>query len=313
MPVSSPFKAPTPTGASATAEAPVESPPTAAPGGTAGQGGDGDPGGDSASPAADPAAEPPADGGSAEVPDGDTAEALAAPSETKNTLGDEILGSPVGKKDENSDDNDDAEPVEPVRKAPVQPAALLKRRASSRVKGEPAPEPGPLATAGAKKGPRAPNGGESAAAGAARASGADVLADEDEEASSDREDDDQDESVAAGGLALLASGAAAIDENYKKNQHPPGVWGTRSSTGLLLAKERVAKIDHEDGKPWEVEVMSFVEDPGGGNDVVNAQSVPRLDEQKSRALITVSFQARKLHFPNTIFGKRARESAPKRG
>ena len=127
-----------PTGASATAEIVEESPPTAAPGDAAEQGGDGDPDGDSASPAAaDPAAEPPTDGGSAEVPDGDTAEALAAPSETKNTLGEEIFGSPVGKNDVNSDDNDDAEPV---RKAPVRPAPL-KRRASSRVKGEPAPEP----------------------------------------------------------------------------------------------------------------------------------------------------------------------------
>ena len=94
MPVSRRFKAPAQTGASATAEI-VQEPPTAAPGDTAGQGGDGDSDGGSASPpAADPAAEPPADGGSAEVPDGDTAEALAAPSETKNTLGGEISGSP---------------------------------------------------------------------------------------------------------------------------------------------------------------------------------------------------------------------------
>ena len=142
--------------------------------------------------------------------------------------------------------------MEPVRKAPVRPPRGLPRRASSRVKGEPAPEPGLLATAGAKKGLRAPNGGESAAAGAARASGADVLPDEDEEASFDREDDDEDKSVAGGGLALLASGAAAINENDEKNQHSSGVWGTRSPTGLLLAKERVAKMDHKDEKPWEV-------------------------------------------------------------
>ena len=90
------------------------------------------------------------------------------------TVGTQILGFPLGKKDENSDDDDDEEPVAPVRKAkaPAQPPRVLPRRASSRVQGKaPEPEPGPLATAGANK---APNGGESAAACEARASGADV-------------------------------------------------------------------------------------------------------------------------------------------
>ena len=85
-----------PTGASATAEAPVESPATAAPEDTAGQGGNGDLDGESAVPAADPAAEePPADGGSAEVTDGDTAEALAAPTQMIETLGAQMLCPPL--------------------------------------------------------------------------------------------------------------------------------------------------------------------------------------------------------------------------
>ena len=80
-----------------------------------------------------------------------------------------------------------------------------------------------------------------------------------------------------------------MDEKDKKDQHPSSVRGVRSPTGYLLAKERVAKMDHKDGNPWEVEVMNFVEDPGGGNDVANAQSSPRLYEQRSRAIITVPF------------------------
>ena len=35
--------------------------------------------------------------------------------------------------------------------------------------------------------------------------------------------------------------------------------------------------------------LDVAEDPGGGNDVVNAQSVPRVYEQKSRALLTAPF------------------------
>ena len=75
---------------------------------------------------------------------------------------------------------------------------------------------------------------------------------------------------------LLAAGAAAVDEKDKRNQHKSGVWDTKSPTGYVLTKEHVAKMDHKDGNAWEVEVWNVVEDPGGGNDVVNAQSFPRL-------------------------------------
>ena len=281
-----------PTGASATAVI-VQEPPTAAPGDTGAEGGGGDPDGGSASPAAaDPAAEPPAGDGPAdqreltEVTEDVALEALAAPMEGftfEASGGDERI-------DENDDDDDDSA-AEPIRKAPV-PAAPLKRRASSRVKGVAAPEVSDVTT-GTKRGMKTAEGGESAAAGAARASGTDVLADEASGASSEHDEDDaQDESVAAHRLALLASGAAAIDENDKKNQHPPGVWGIRSPTGYLLAKERVAEMDHKNEEPWEAEVWNVVEDPGGGIDVVNAQPVPRLYEQKSRALLTVPFMGK---------------------
>ena len=46
-------------------------------------------------------------------------------------------------------------------------------------------------------------------------------------------------------------------------------------------------MDHTNGKPWEVEVWNMLEDPGGGNEEVNFQSVPRYYEQKNRAIMTV--------------------------
>ena len=194
-----------------------------------------------------------------------------------------------GKLDENDDDDDDDD-AEPVRKSPVRPAPLT-RRASSRVKGVAAPEPADDMV-GTKKGKQPPDGRESADAGAARASGADVLADEASEASSAGsevdEADAQDESVAAV-IVLLAAGAAAVDEKDKINQHKSGVWGTKSPTGYVLTSERVAKMGHKDGKPWEVEVWNMIENPGGGNDVANALSFPRLYEHKSRAILTVPF------------------------
>ena len=88
---------------------------------------------------------------------------------------------------------------------------------------------------------------------------------------------------------LLAAGAAAVNENDQSNQNESGVWGCKSSTGFMLTSERCAKMDHKNGKPWEVEVWNMLEDPGGGNDVVTFQSVARLYEHKSRALLTVPF------------------------
>ena len=53
----------------------------------------------------------------------------------------------------------------------------------------------------------------------------------------------------------------------------------------------IAKVDLPsvsiDGKRWEVEVWNMLEDPAGGNEEVNFQSVPRYYEQKNRALMTV--------------------------
>ena len=101
------------------------------------------------------------------MPDADIAAALAAPTQMMETLGTQMFGSPLGQQGEKSDMScdDDGEPLAPVRKAKAKvKAPPLPRRSSSRVQGVRAPDPGPLATAGAKN---APNGGESAAAGEA--------------------------------------------------------------------------------------------------------------------------------------------------
>ena len=269
-------------------------------GDTGGQGGGGDPDGGSALPAAaDPAAQPPSDEGwvarAHESPGGDTVEAPAAPPEKKKTLGGQIFGDD-GTLDEN-DDNDDDDDAEPVRAAPVRPAPLT-RRASSRVKGVAAPEPADD-MAGTKKGKHPPDEGESADAGAARTSGADVLADEALEASSAGsevdEADAQDESVAAG-IVLLAAGAAAVDEKDKSNQHKSGVWGTKSPTGYVLTKERVAKMDHKDGKAWEVEVWNVVEDPAGGKIETLGSSTLTMKQTFFGMVVMKMYQIRSLMF-----------------
>ena len=68
-----------------------------------------------------------------------------------------------------------------------------------------------------------------------------------------------------------------------------GVWIAKSPTGLKLTKKRCKSMDYNDGRDWEVEVWNPIEDPGGGNGVVNAKSVPRFYEANSRAVITVLF------------------------
>ena len=116
---------------------------------------------------------------------------------------------------------------------------------------------------------------------------------DDDDGGEDDEEDDEEEAARTadgsgpgGALAVLADGAAAVRE--KKQEHKSGVWDVFSPTGFPLTKERTAKMDHKDGKPWEVEVWNMLEDPGGGNDEVNFQSVPRFYEQKNRALMTVA-------------------------
>ena len=135
-----------------------------------------------------------------------------------------------------------------------------------------------------------PDGDESAEAGAARASRADVLAVEASEASSSGSEDDEggggDGDVAAG-MALLAAGAAAMNKNDQSNQHESGVWGRKLPTGFVLTSERCAKMDHKNGKPWEVEVWNMIGNPKGGNDVVNALPFPRFYEHKPRSLLMV--------------------------
>ena len=88
----------------------------------------------------------------------------------------------------------------------------------------------------------------------------------------------------AHGMAVLVDGAAAVE---RKQEHQSGVWDLYSPTGFPLPKERTAKMDHKDGKPWQVEVWNMLEDPQPPNDEVNFQSVPRYYEQRNRALMTV--------------------------
>jgi len=87
-----------------------------------------------------------------------------------------------------------------------------------------------------------------------------------------------------GALSMLAAGAAAVE---KKLEHKSRVWDVFSPTGFPLGKERVAKMDHKDGKPWEVEVWNMLVDPQPPNDEVNFQSVGRFYEHHNRALMTV--------------------------
>ena len=113
----------------------------------------------------------------------------------------------------------------------------------------------------------------------------------------DEEDDEEDAPSTAegsgpgGSLAVLAEGAAAVPPAAgvdKKQEHRSGVWGRFSPTGFPVARERTAEMDHTNGKPWEVEVWNPLEDPLGGNEEVNFQSVPRYYEQKNRAMMTVA-------------------------
>ena len=119
--------------------------------------------------------------------------------------------------------------------------------------------------------------------------------DQDDDGKDGDEEDAPSDAVATGpggSLAVLAEGAAAaavppVARVQKKDQHKSGVWGVYSPTGYPVAKERVAAMDHTDGKPWEVEGWNMLEDPGGGNEEVNFQSVARFYEQKTRAIMTV--------------------------
>ena len=141
---------------------------------------------------------------------------------------------------------------------------------------------------------RAQSGSASAASTLARYLRADELDQDDDDEEDDEEDAprDADATGPGGSLAVLAEGAAVaavppVARVQKKEQHKSGVWGVLSPTGYPVAKERVAAMDHTDGKPWEVEVWNMLEDPGGGNEEVNFQSVARFYEQKTRAIMTV--------------------------
>ena len=155
--------------------------------------------------------------------------------------------------------------------------AALPRRTSSRVQNSKAKE----------------NSGSDARAGVDEL-GLEQAEDDDDGGEDAEEDDGEEESTAdgsgpggsgpGGALAVLADGAAAVE---KKQEHKSGVWDVFSPTGFPLPKERTAKMDHKDGKPWEVEVWNMLEDPQPPNDEVNFQSVARFYEQKNRALMTV--------------------------
>ena len=123
--------------------------------------------------------------------------------------------------------------------------------------------------------------------------------DDDDGGEDSEEGDEEEESTADGsgpggslahGMAVLADGAAAVPPAarvHKKQEHKSGVWGAFSPTGFPVERERTAKMDHKDGKPWEVEVWNPLEDPQPPNDEVNFTSVGRFYEQKNRALMTV--------------------------
>ena len=112
------------------------------------------------------------------------------------------------------------------------------------------------------------------------------------------EDDGEEESTADGsgpggslahGMAVLADGAAAVE---RQQEHESRVWDLYSPTGFPVERDRTALMDHTDGLEWEVEVWSMIEDPGGGNEEVNFQSVARFYEQKTRAIMTVPYMGK---------------------
>ena len=280
MPVARAVKASAQTAASAPpVEEPAESPATPVPEGTTGQGGDGD--SESASPAASSAAKAPqVDDGSATQPGEDAAADLAAaPTQPMEAAG--ISGTKEDKIVHTQDDMSMSEAEhdeEIVDREPVVQAkatgngkgtAEVVHRCSRRGQGMAPESDGP---------PDVPDGGESAAAGLARASRADELDEVEGESEQDSEEEDDDEEDAGdrrdgtgpgGSLAVLTNAAAAVKAKDAKEHHESGVWKERSPTGYKLAPERVAEMDHTNGKAWEVEVWNMIMDPGGGNGVVN--------------------------------------------
>ena len=86
----------------------------------------------------------------------------------------------------------------------------------------------------------------------------------------------------------MAAAAPAIWPKEKK-QHASGVWVHKPPTGIKLTVRHYAKMDHSNGKAWEIVVWNPIENPGGGNAVVNSLSFPRLYEELSRSLITIPF------------------------
>ena len=157
-------------------------------------------------------------------------------------------------------------------------AAALPRRTSSRVQNSKAKE----------------NSGSDTRAGVDEL-GLGQVEDNDAPPPDPEEDDGEEESTADGSgpggslamdhaMSVLADGAAAVE---RQQEHESRVWDLYSPTGFPLPKERTAKMDHKDGKQWEVEVWNPLEDPQPPNDEVNFTSVGRFYEQKNRALMTV--------------------------
>ena len=275
---------------------PAEAPASEVPEGTAGQDGDGDLGGDAGEAAASSAAgHPPVDDGRADEPDAEEAAALAAaPTQTMEAAGIVDAANKVANTQNDLPASEDGElgsaVAEPIPQAkgkggPVATAAVVPRRTSSRVQKQNAPEPD------------VPDGNTSAASTLARYLRADEL-DQDDDGKDDDEEDAPSDPVATGSggsLSVLAEGAAAVPpvaRVQKKDKHKSGVWGVFLPTGYPVAKERVAAMDHTDGEPWEVEVWNMLEEPGGGNDVANCQSVARYYEQKTRAIMAVPYMGK---------------------
>ena len=161
--------------------------------------------------------------------------------------------------------------------------AAVPRRTSSRVQKK---------KSGSSR--TSPDGSASAASTLARThaptnSTRTTTAEEDDEEDAPR---DADATGPGGSLAVLAEARRRrrflrVLAFRRRTSIKSGVWGVFSPTGYPVAKERVAAMDHTDGKPWEVEVWNMLEDPGGGNEEVNFQSVARYYEQKTRAIMTV--------------------------
>ena len=80
-----------------------------------------------------------------------------------------------------------------------------------------------------------------------------------------------------------------MDEKDQSNQHASGVWVGKSPTGFQLTSKRCAKMNHSNGKPWEVFVWNFIEHPQQPDDVVNSLSVPRFYEHRPRSVLTLPF------------------------